>query len=101
MRTVMDIRTPGTCCCLIGTTTAFQTGLKRRNRENMPVTIIMNRRQFIRAAGVAIGACAAFRMSAATPGPKESPGSHALDSAWPDLSNELYPEPCQISGVAI
>ena len=34
-------------------------------------------------------------------GQKPLPESHVLDAGWPDLSKELYPEPCQISGVAV
>ena len=29
------------------------------------------------------------------------PESHVLDETWPSLAPPLYPEPCQITGVAI
>ena len=58
-----------------------------------------SRREFFRTAALALGVMPTNAMLATED--RELPESHVLDAHWPALSPEVYPERCQIAGVAI
>ena len=59
----------------------------------------MNRRRFLGATGIALGAYASQReLAAASP---VSTKSHSLAAEWPKLTPDSYPDRCQVAGVAI
>lgn len=56
---------------------------------------LLSRRRFFHWCALSLGVALAPRVEAV------STESHVADMTWPSLSSDLYPEPCQMTGVAV